>query len=146
VPIAATLTVAPDDLAALRQLAGARQAPAVLVQRAKIHLLAAEGVSNTEIGERLGISRPTVIAWRRRFAREGLAGLADRPRPSRPQTVRRACRPENLAPPSPRLLRSWGDALVEPEALEQGSHAAGSRSTVATCLATQALPGTTGRH
>ena len=72
-PIAA-LTVAPDDLAALRQLADARQAPAVLVQRAKILLLTAEGVSNTGIGERLGISGPTVIAWRRRFAREGFAG------------------------------------------------------------------------
>ena len=73
-PIAAALTVAPDDLVASRQLAGARQAPAVLVQRAKILLLTAEGVSNTGIGERLGISGPTVIAWRRRFAREGLAG------------------------------------------------------------------------
>jgi hypothetical protein len=47
VPIAAALTVAPDDLVASRQLAGARQAPAVLVQRAKILLLTAEGVSNT---------------------------------------------------------------------------------------------------
>ena len=46
-PIAAALTVAPDDLVASRQLAGACQAPAVLVQRAKILLLTAEGVSNT---------------------------------------------------------------------------------------------------
>jgi DNA-binding CsgD family transcriptional regulator len=53
---AAALTIAPDDLAALRQLAGARRAPAALVQRATILLLAAEGVSNTEISERLGIS------------------------------------------------------------------------------------------
>jgi hypothetical protein len=43
----------------------ARQAPAVLVHRAKILLLTAEGVSNTGIGERLGISGPTVIARRR---------------------------------------------------------------------------------
>jgi hypothetical protein len=40
--------------------------------------------------EPVGISRPTVIAWRSRYAREGLTGqLADRPRPGRPQTVRR---------------------------------------------------------
>jgi hypothetical protein len=59
VPIAAALTVAPDDLAALRQLAGARQARPCWSSGAKI-LLAAEGVSNTEIDERPGISRPTV--------------------------------------------------------------------------------------
>ena len=48
-PIAAALTVAPDDLAALRQLADARQAPAVLVQRAKILLLTAECVIESVI-------------------------------------------------------------------------------------------------
>jgi transposase len=73
------------------------QAPAVLVQRAKILLLAAEGVANSEIAERLGVSRPTVIAWRKRYVGEGLTGrLADRPRRGRPQTVRRD-----------RRVRSW---------------------------------------
>jgi transposase len=71
-------------------------------------LLAAEGVSNTEIAERLGISRPTVIAWRSRYAPEALTGqLADRPRPGRPQTVRRDRRAEipatTLTPPSQTL-------------------------------------------
>jgi transcriptional regulator with XRE-family HTH domain/transposase len=120
VPSAAALTVAPDDLAALRQWAGASQAPAALVQRAKLLLLAAEGVSNTEIGERLGISRPTVIAWRRRFAREGLAGLADRSRPGRPQTVRRARRAEILAatlapPPTELEVTHWSSRLLAAE-------------------------------
>jgi transposase len=117
VPTAGALTVAPDDLAALRQWAGARRAPAALVQRAKILLLAAEGISNTEISERLGISRPTVITWRRRFAREGLTGLADRPRPGRPQTVRRARRPEILAatltpPPTELGVTHWSSRLL----------------------------------
>jgi DNA-binding NarL/FixJ family response regulator len=61
-PSAAALPVCADDLAVLRRWAGAALAPAVLVQRAKLLLLAAEGVANTEIAERLGISRPTVIA------------------------------------------------------------------------------------
>ena len=79
-----------------------------LVRRTWILLLAAEGVANTEIAERLGTSRPTVIAWRRRYAREGLTGqLADRPRRGRPQTVRRARRAEilatTLAPPPEHL-------------------------------------------
>jgi transposase/DNA-binding CsgD family transcriptional regulator len=120
VPSAGALTVAPDDLAALCRRAAASQAPAALVQRAKILLLAAEGVSNTEIAERLGISRPTVIAWRRRFAREGLPGLADRPRSGRPQTVRRARRPEilaaTLAPPPAELgVTHWSSRLLAAE-------------------------------
>jgi DNA-directed RNA polymerase specialized sigma24 family protein len=51
----------PAELVALRRWASAAQAPATLVRRAKLLLLAAEGVSNTEIAERLGISRPTVM-------------------------------------------------------------------------------------
>ena len=38
-----------------------------LAQRARIVLLAAAGVSNTEIAERVGVSRPTVIGWRNRY-------------------------------------------------------------------------------
>src|SRR5215213_7121959 len=79
---APALPIAPADRAVLRRWSSATQAPAALVQRAKILLLAAEGVANTEIAERLGVSRPTVIAWRKRYAREGLtAQLADRPPP-----------------------------------------------------------------
>jgi DNA-directed RNA polymerase specialized sigma24 family protein len=65
---AAVLPISPGDQAVLRRWANAAQAPATLVQRAKILLLAAEGVANSEIAERLGVSRPTVIAWRKRYA------------------------------------------------------------------------------
>jgi len=34
-----------------------------VAQRARIVLLAAEGVSNAEIGRRVGVSRPTVLCW-----------------------------------------------------------------------------------
>jgi transposase len=43
-------------------------------------LVAGEGLCNTEIAERVGCSRPTVIRWRRRYAAKGLAGLNDQPR------------------------------------------------------------------
>ena len=52
------------------------------VVRAKAILLAAEGLSNTEIAERLGQSRQAVSTWRRRFCEEGLQGLEERPRPA----------------------------------------------------------------
>jgi hypothetical protein len=75
-------------------------------------------VANTEIAQRLEVSRPTVIAWRQRYAREGLtAELADRPRRGRPQTVRRARRAEilatTLAPPPQHLgVTHWSSRLL----------------------------------
>jgi transposase len=47
-------------------------------QRARIVLLAADGVSNTEIASRTGVSRPTVIAWAR-YKESGISGFVDRP-------------------------------------------------------------------
>jgi transposase len=44
-----------------------------LAQRARIVLLAAEGVSHTEIAERMRVSRQTVITWRGRYERSGEA-------------------------------------------------------------------------
>ena len=55
--------------------------------RAEIVLLAAEGLSNLAIVERLGVARMTVSTWRRRFAELRLAGLTDEPRPGAPRTV-----------------------------------------------------------
>src|SRR5512132_1841308 len=118
---AAALPVSADDQAVLRRWANATQAPATLVRRAKILLLAADGVANTEIAERLGVSRPTVIAWRKRYAREGLtAPLADRPRRGRPQTIRRPRRAENLAtalapPPKHLGVTHWSSRLLAAE-------------------------------
>ena len=54
------------------------------VVRAKIILLAAEGLGNKEIGERLDMPRPVVSKWRKRFCSERLVGLEDRYRRGRP--------------------------------------------------------------
>jgi transposase len=43
-----------------------------LVQRARVLLAAADGLSNSEIASRVGVSRPTVLAWRAEFAQRGL--------------------------------------------------------------------------
>jgi transposase len=119
-PAAAPLSIAADDLAELRRWIRSSQLPSVLSQRARILLLAADGVTNTEIAELVGVSRPTVIACRRRYVRRGLAGLSDRPRPGRPQTVRRARRAEVLSvtlnPPPPRLgITHWSTRLLAHE-------------------------------
>ncbi|HYA95448.1 MAG TPA: helix-turn-helix domain-containing protein [Terriglobales bacterium] len=56
------------------------------VQRAKIVLLAAEGLENSEIATRLSTRRDVVSEWRKRFFQERLAGLEERSRPGRPRT------------------------------------------------------------
>ena len=49
--------------------------PQRTVLRARILLLAGDGVSNNNIAKRLNTSRPTVILWRRRFEAQGIAGI-----------------------------------------------------------------------
>jgi transposase len=51
------------------------------VFRARIVLLATEGRSTRSIARELRTMPRTVSGWRGRFAREGLAGLEDRPHP-----------------------------------------------------------------
>jgi transposase len=54
------------------------------VARAKIVLMAAEGLDNDEIALRLDTRREIVSKWRKRFFEQGLAGLEERPRGGRP--------------------------------------------------------------
>jgi hypothetical protein len=59
--------------------------PYYQVQRAKMILLAAEGVENDEIARRLETRREVVWQWRKRFYEKRLPGLEERPRPGRPR-------------------------------------------------------------
>ena len=56
-------------------------------RRARIVLLAADGLSNTAIAEKLGVSRRTVGLWRCRFAEKRVCGLDDEPRPGAPRRI-----------------------------------------------------------
>jgi len=58
-----------------------------LAQRSRIVLAAAEGLNNSQIGERLAINRGMAAKWRSRFVRDRLDGLVDEPRPGRPRTI-----------------------------------------------------------
>jgi transposase len=58
-----------------------------MVQRARIVLMLAEGLTNAEIVRRTGSTRPTVISWRNRYATGGINALGDLPRPGRPPVV-----------------------------------------------------------
>ena len=54
------------------------------VVRAKIVLMAADGLDNDEIATRLDTRREIVSKWRKRFFDDRLAGLEERPRGGRP--------------------------------------------------------------
>jgi transposase len=68
----------------LEAVVRARTAPIREVQRARIVLLAADGMSNAAIARVLALRVNTVRTWRGRFAEHGMAGLGDLPRPGRP--------------------------------------------------------------
>src|SRR5688572_20754066 len=92
-PKAPRLRLAPSIRKELEALARSMCVEARLVQRAKIILLAAQGVSNAEIGRRIGCHVDTVRQWRQRFAEDGrVITLDDRPRSGRPARVTAATR------------------------------------------------------
>jgi transposase-like protein len=74
-----------DDRDELVGLTRSSSVGAGLAARARIVLLAAEGTPNVEIARLVGVSRPTVNAWRARYLEQGLAGLADEKRSEPPR-------------------------------------------------------------
>ena len=116
-PTAARLEVRGKDKSRLRSWVRASGIRAGLAQRARIVLLAGEGLSNTEIAARVGVSRPTVIHWRDRYAEGGLAALEDRKRSGRPRRVDEAqVVAATLNPPPQRLgVTHWSSRLLGAE-------------------------------
>ena len=55
--------------------------------RAEIVLLAADGLNNCAIADEIGVSRMTVLTWRKRFAAQRLDGLDDEPRCGAPRKI-----------------------------------------------------------
>lgn len=115
--VAAPLTLRPGDEAELRKMASARSGPAALARRARVVLLAAEGLPNTEIAERAGTSPPTVRHWRARYASGGIGALRDAARSGRPRTVNEAgIVVRTLTPPPERLgVTHWSSRLLAAE-------------------------------
>ena len=85
-----------------------------MAQRARIVLLAADGVSNTAIAELVGVSRPTVIGWRERYQAGGMAGLHDQQRSGRARSIDHAAIiTATLAPPPKKLgVTHWSTRLL----------------------------------
>ena len=77
------LTLTDEQYKKLIILSRSTSMPYALVQRARIVLTCAEGLTNSEVARRLNTSLPTVGKWRRRFLEQGVQGLHDGFRPGR---------------------------------------------------------------
>ena len=88
-----------------------------LAQRARIVLLAADGVPVKDIVQRVGVSKPTVIGWKKRYASEGVGGLEDRPKSGRRPVIDEVeVVLATLEPPPERLgVTHWSSRLLAGE-------------------------------
>jgi transposase len=86
-PVAAAVVLEAGEREQLERWTRRRTSAQALAQRARIVLLAADGLNNTEIAAVLAITRGMAAKWRARFVEHRLDGLTDEPRPGRPRTV-----------------------------------------------------------
>ena len=116
-PLTVNVEVPPRDREVLASWVRSPSIRAGLAQRARIVLLAGDGLGTNEIVRRTGVSKPTVIAWKRRYAAEGAGGLEDRPKPGKPRTVDDvAVVLATLEPPPERLgVTHWSSRLLAAE-------------------------------
>jgi putative transposase len=75
------------DLLQLTSIANSRSLPHGLVVRARLVLMAADGLPNSVISQKLGLSQQSVCLWRRRYLEGGIQGLHDELKPGRPRSV-----------------------------------------------------------
>src|ERR1044071_5333996 len=83
-PTISPLAITDAERAELQRRVRAHTTPQRAAKRARVVLLAADGLPTRQIAPLVGMNQHTVAQWRRRFAPERLAGLQDRKRPGRP--------------------------------------------------------------
>jgi transposase len=81
------LSVTDEEREVLVRWSRRPKSPQSIAQRARIVLLAAEGMSNVAVAERVGVNQATVVKWRKRFLAGRLDGLVDEPRPGAPRSI-----------------------------------------------------------
>jgi transposase len=83
----AEVTLSDEEREMLERWARRPKSSQALALRCRIVLAAAAGEQSKDIAARLGCSPDTVGRWRGRFARRGLDGLHDEPRPGKPRSI-----------------------------------------------------------
>jgi transposase len=86
--VAAAIHLGSEARAELQSLVRRRTTPVRVVERCRIVLLAADGLQDKQIAERLSVAPLMASRWRSRFLAQGVAGLVkDAPRPGRTPTI-----------------------------------------------------------
>jgi transposase len=108
------LTLSDEDRATLEYWTRCSTLAAGHRERARIVLAIADGAGTSAASRLIGVSRPTVIKWRDRFAARGLAGLDDEPRSGRPKTIDDAAiiAATLEAPPASLAVTHWSSRLL----------------------------------
>lgn len=101
---------------ALRRIVDAEGSETARARRASAVLLAAQGLEQREIADQVGLAPPTVARWVERYRREGIGGLADRPR-------RRKKIVDEIAAVDRELLVSWMGSERIPEDVRRRARA-----------------------
>jgi transposase len=83
----AQITLTEEERQTLERWAQRPRSSQALALRCRIVLACAEGLSNVEVGQRLGVHPVTAAKWRTRFAARRLEGLSDEPRPGVPRSI-----------------------------------------------------------
>jgi transposase len=86
-PKAAEVVLTDDERDTLERWARRPNSAQALALRCRIVLACADGWTNTELAEELGVARSTVTKWRGRFVQARLDGLHDEPRPGAPRSI-----------------------------------------------------------
>ena len=81
------LNVTAEEKEKLTMLARRPKTGQALAMRARIVLGCSDGLSNSEVAQRLRITGATVCKWRERFRVDRLEGLLDEPRPGAPRSI-----------------------------------------------------------
>jgi transposase len=82
---APAIVLSDEERAELGRRVSAHKTPVRAVRRARIILLAADGVPSRQISVTVGMHESNVAKWRNRFRENGLKGLEDSPRPGGPR-------------------------------------------------------------
>ncbi len=129
--LAAKIILDPVERSELERLLRTRSTPQQIALRARIIILAADGVSVGETAERLCVWRKMVSEWRKRWLSgamgDGISGrLNDRPRSGAPATItpEQICAIIALAcenpPESGHPITHWSQQAVADEAVRRG--------------------------